>query len=108
VTIPTLVLIGGRDVQIDVHADGGPLRAAATGMTNVKFAFPPDANHVFKEDSRTPEEVAATPGNGYNDPGTHLDPESLHTILSWLGATLTLGRRAADPGAMLNPGAARS
>ncbi len=53
-------------------------------MDNVTFAFPPHANHVFKEDTRTPDEVAATPGNGYNDPGTHLDPESLDTILTWL------------------------
>jgi len=87
VHVPTLVLIGGRDVQIDVHADGGPLQETATGMTNVTFAFPPNANHVFKEDTRYPAEVAASPGNGYNEPGTHLDPESLETILNWLGGT---------------------
>lgn len=90
VQIPTLVLIGGRDVQIDVHADGGPLQETAAGMTNVTFAFPPNANHVFKEDMRTPAEVAASPGNGYNGPGTHLDPESLETILAWLRGTVDL------------------
>ncbi|WP_193926254.1 alpha/beta hydrolase family protein [Arthrobacter dokdonensis] len=84
VRIPTLVLIGGRDVQIDVQADGGPLQMAAAGMPNVSFAFPPNANHVFKEDRRTPAEVAASPGNGYNEPGTRLDPESLEVILAWL------------------------
>ena len=82
--VPTLVLIGGRDVQIDVHADGGPLQETAAGMTNVTFAFPPNANHVFKEDTRDPAEVAASPGNGYNEPGAHLDPESLETILAWV------------------------
>ncbi|MFP3637289.1 hypothetical protein, partial [Bacillus sp. SIMBA_033] len=35
VKVPTLALIGGRDLQIDQHADGDPLRAAATGMANV-------------------------------------------------------------------------
>lgn len=85
--IPTLVLIGGHDVQIDAGADGGPLQAAADGMANVAFAFPPNANHVFKEDTRSPAEVAASPGNGYNEPGTHLDPESLQTILDWLDRT---------------------
>lgn len=85
VRLPTLVLIGGRDVQIDAHADGDPLQETAAGMTNVTFAFPPNANHVFKEDTRTPAEVAASPGNGYNGPGTHLDPETLETILAWLG-----------------------
>jgi dienelactone hydrolase len=84
VSIPALVLIGGADVQIDLHLDGDPLRAAANGMTNVTFAFPPHANHVFKEDTRTPQEVAAAPGNGYNADGTHLDPESRDTIVSWL------------------------
>jgi uncharacterized protein len=84
VRIPTLVLIGGRDMQIDRHADGDPLRAAAEGMTNVTFVFPPFANHVFKEDARAPREVAASPGNGYNQPGTHLDPESVNTIVTWL------------------------
>ncbi|NVM97995.1 hypothetical protein [Arthrobacter sp. SDTb3-6] len=51
------------------------------------FAFPPNANHVFKEDRRSPAEVAATPGNKYNEPGTHPDPESLEVILGWLGRT---------------------
>jgi dienelactone hydrolase len=87
--VPALVLIGGRDVQIDVHADGDPLRRAAAGMANVTFAFPPNANHVFKQDARTPAQVAASPGTGYNEAGTHLDPESLDTILSWISALFT-------------------
>jgi dienelactone hydrolase len=87
VRIPTLVLIGGHDVQIDVHADGDPLQRAAAGMTNVTFAFPANANHVFKEDRRTPAEVASSPGNGYNAPDTHLDPQSVSTILDWLRTT---------------------
>ena len=91
VRIPTLVLIGGRDVQIDAHADGDPLRAASAGMHDVTFAIPPHANHVFKEDRRTPEEVAASPGSGYNDDGTRLDPESVQTMLSWLDTVI--GRR---------------
>jgi dienelactone hydrolase len=88
VQIPMLVLIGERDLQIDVHADGDPLREAAAGMTNVTFAFPPHANHVFKEETRDLAEVIASPGNGYNMPNTHLDPESVKTILTWLGTTL--------------------
>jgi dienelactone hydrolase len=87
VQIPTLVVIGGSDLQIDMHADGDPLQRAAAGMTNVTFAFPPHANHVFKEDHRTAAEVALSPGNGYNDPGAQLDPQSLTTILDWLHTT---------------------
>jgi pimeloyl-ACP methyl ester carboxylesterase len=89
VTIPTLVLIGGHDLQVDLHADGDPLQAATAGMPNVIFAFPPTANHVLKEDTRTAAEVIATPGNGYNADGARLDPEALNTILTWLHRTLT-------------------
>jgi hypothetical protein len=84
VSIPTLVLIGGHDLQVDQHLDGDPLRAAAESKANVTFAFPQSANHVFKEENRTPAEVAAAPGNGYNTPGTHLDPESLSIMLDWM------------------------
>lgn len=84
VEIPTLVLIGGKDLQIDAHADGDPLQTAAAGKPNVTFAFPPAANHVFKEETRTPEEIVATPGNGYNADDAHLDPQSLEIIQDWL------------------------
>ena len=85
VEIPTLVLIGVKDLQVDVHLDGDPLQRAAAGRPNVTFAFPPLANHVLKEDPRTPAEAAAAPGDGYNTPGTHLDPGALTCILDWLG-----------------------
>jgi hypothetical protein len=84
VDIPTLVLIGRKDVQVDAHVDGGLLLSATHGMTNISFAFPGNANHVLKEDARTAEAFAAAPGTGYNEPGTRLDPEAVSTILSWL------------------------
>jgi hypothetical protein len=39
---------------------------------------------VLKEENRSAAEVVAIPGNGYNEPGTVLDPESLSTILAGL------------------------
>jgi pimeloyl-ACP methyl ester carboxylesterase len=84
VQLPVLVLIGQKDSQADVHADGEPLQHAARGMANVTFAFPANANHVLKEESRTVAELAGSPGAGYNEPGTHLDPEAVGTILAWL------------------------
>lgn len=83
VRLPTLVLIGGKDLQIDEHADGDPLQEAAAGMPNVTFVFPLNANHVFKEDQRDRAEIVASPGSGYNEDGTRLDPESVETILDW-------------------------
>jgi uncharacterized protein len=84
VRVPTLVLIGGKDIQIDQYADGDPLKAAAEGMPNVTFAFPPNANHVLKAETRTPAEIVASGDPGYNDDKAHLDPENVRTILEWL------------------------
>ncbi|MDR0283425.1 MAG: hypothetical protein LBI33_00820 [Propionibacteriaceae bacterium] len=82
-TLPTLVIIGGKDIQVDTHLDGDPLQAAAAGMSNVVFAFPPNANHVLKAETRNVAEAIADPH--YNEADTHLDPEALHLILDWLG-----------------------
>jgi hypothetical protein len=68
------------------------LQQAAAGNADVTFAFPAHANHVFKEDSRTPQEVAASPGNGYNEPGTRLDPESVTIVLDWLAGVFGSAR----------------
>ncbi|MHA7985797.1 hypothetical protein ACX9R5_08320 [Rathayibacter sp. CAU 1779] len=57
------------------------------------LAFPPHADHVFKEEDRTPAEVAGAPGNGCNDPDAHLDPESLDIILNWLGGVFAARAR---------------
>ncbi|MCL2482084.1 MAG: alpha/beta hydrolase [Propionibacteriaceae bacterium] len=84
ITIPVLVLIGGKDIQVDRYADGEVLQACAAGMGNVTFAFPPDANHVFKQDTRSHDQVVAAPGSGYNESDSPLDPESLATILRWM------------------------
>lgn len=91
VTVPVLVLIGGRDLQVDAQADGDPLQRAATGMDNATFAFPPKANHVLKEEDRDLDEIATAPYAGYNMDGTRLDPEALDTILGWLDGVLAAG-----------------
>lgn len=84
VEIPTLVLIGHKDLQIDATLDGEPLERATIGKGNVTFAYPANANHVFKEDTRPLAEAVAAPGTGYNETSTRLDPEALETILVWL------------------------
>ena len=82
--VPCLVLIGGRDAQIGVHADGDPLRAVSAGMPSVEFSNPPNANHVLKQDRRSEKEWLAAPGVGYNEDGTRLDPDAVDTIVDWL------------------------
>ena len=88
VTVPVLVLIGGRDVQIDVNADGGPLRSAAAGRDDISFVFPPDMNHVLKRETHTRAEILAGHGTPYNDEAAELDPQAMADILQWLNSTL--------------------
>ncbi|HUZ02655.1 MAG TPA: hypothetical protein VMU89_20105 [Thermomicrobiaceae bacterium] len=87
VDVPVLVVIGKKDVQVDWHADGGPLQQAAAGRANVTFLFPDNANHVLKEERRPRAElVPAEAETGYNGPDTRLEPEALAAILDWLAA----------------------
>jgi pimeloyl-ACP methyl ester carboxylesterase len=86
--IPVLVVIGHKDVQVDLHADGEVLQRAAHQMANVSFAFPANANHVLKEDTRKTAEIATAASPGYNEPGTHLDPETVSIILTWLHSVI--------------------
>lgn len=85
VTIPVLVVIGKKDIQIDWQADGALLQKAALGHDNITFSFPENANHILKHEPRprsdlTAPEVTAS----YNAPDARLDPDALAEILKWL------------------------
>lgn len=87
VTVPVLVIIGKKDVQVSWQADGEMLQRAVAGHENIKFLFPENANHVLKQELRSPgaltsDEVAM----GYNGPDARLDTQALASILEWLVA----------------------
>jgi uncharacterized protein len=87
VDVPTLVIIGKKDRQVDWQADGEPLQRAAAGHADVTFLFPENANHVLKEELGSESEAAlpnAIPR--YNAPDTHLDPDAMSSIVAWLTA----------------------
>ncbi len=85
--VPTLVIIGKKDIQVDWQADGEPLKRAAAGRANVTFLFPENANHILKQESRPRSQLtAADVTAGYNAPDARLDPEALADMLSWLAA----------------------
>ncbi|HKV84623.1 MAG TPA: alpha/beta hydrolase [Ktedonobacterales bacterium] len=87
VDVPTLVLIGKKDIQVDWQADGEPLQRAATGRANATFLFPENANHVLKEELRPRSElVPVAIAESYNGPDTRLDPQAMASILEWLAA----------------------
>ncbi|MFN2137836.1 MAG: alpha/beta hydrolase [Candidatus Promineifilaceae bacterium] len=84
ITVPVLVMIGQKDIQVDWQADGGALEAAAGD--NVTFSYPPDANHVLKHEEKPAAELGAADVATYNAADRVLDPLALQTILAWLAA----------------------
>lgn len=87
IDVPTLIVIGKKDIQVDWRADGEPLQKAAAGRSNVIFFFPDDANHVLKHEPRPRSELnGAQAVTSYNDPDATLDPDSMAYIVRWLAA----------------------
>jgi hypothetical protein len=87
VNVPTLIIIGKKDVQVDWQTDGEPLQRAVEGHADVTFLFPENANHVLKEELRARSElIPAEMTDSYNGPETRLDPQAMASMLEWLVA----------------------
>lgn len=84
VSVPVLVIIGKKDLQVDWQADGGPLQQAVAGRTNVEFRYPENANHVLKHEPQPRAELSVEATTRYNAPDTVLDSETATAILGWL------------------------
>jgi alpha-beta hydrolase superfamily lysophospholipase len=85
VTVPTLILIGKKDTQVDWLTDGPLFEAVARDHANITLVYAENANHVMKLEPRaraelTPAEVMAT----YSADEVMLDPEPVEVITSWL------------------------
>jgi uncharacterized protein len=84
VSIPVLVVIGKKDVQVDWEADGAALQRAAAGR-DVTFVFPENANHVLKHEPRSRQELnPAEATSRYNTADATLDKGALDAIVAWL------------------------
>ncbi|MGH7608967.1 MAG: alpha/beta hydrolase [Candidatus Dormibacteria bacterium] len=87
VNIPTLVVIGKKDLQVDWQADGAALERAAEGQEDVSFLFPENANHILKHEPRPRGELTqAEVMPRYNAPDAFLDPDTVAAVVSWLNA----------------------
>lgn len=89
-TVPVLVVNGGKDIQVDPDLDArhldGALRAAARDTTLV---IAPDADHVLKHEPKTLAEIRAdllAAQNRYNAEDRALDPALVGGIVAWLAA----------------------
>lgn len=84
-SVPALVVIGKKDIQVDWRADGEALQSAAAGRGDVTFSFPEHANHVLKyEDGPVSGLRESGAGARYNAAGTRLDPDAVTAIVAWL------------------------
>ena len=85
VTVPALVIIGKKDIQVDPFLDGILLESAANSLDNISFAYPDNANHVLKYEPRPRQELTGSDAAiTYNASDRILDPESFQIIHSWL------------------------
>lgn len=84
IRIPTLVVIGKKDIQVDWQDDGSRLQSAATGNADVTFAFPPDANHVLKHEPTPREALTGQAALAYNAAESVLDRAGSATVVGWL------------------------
>jgi uncharacterized protein len=87
VSVPVLIVIGKKDIQVDWQVDGALFEATAREHANIRLVFAENASHVMKYEPRlraelTPAEVMQT----YSGDQTALDPEPVEAIVSWLRA----------------------
>jgi pimeloyl-ACP methyl ester carboxylesterase len=78
---PVLVLIGQLDTEVDWSVEGQMWGDAASDVQDVKFVYPPNADHVLK--STSPDAIE-TGFSTYNTFGRTLDGEALAALIDWL------------------------
>jgi hypothetical protein len=87
IDVPTLIIIGKKDIQVDWRSDGERLQRAAAGRTHISVLFPDDANHVLKHEPRPVSELSAAQAvSNYNAPDAKLDSNAMASIVQWLAA----------------------
>ncbi len=87
VTVPTLVLIGKKDAQVDWQADGNRWDALVKDHDNITIVYPDNANHVLKHEPRPKEQLSPTEiMNSYSNEDTVLDAQVIDLITDWLNA----------------------
>jgi uncharacterized protein len=84
ITVPTLVMIGKKDIQIDYQLDGVPLENAAKGLSNFTFVYPENTNHVLKLETKPRNEITAVDVLNYNAADRVPDPDAVTVIEDWL------------------------
>ncbi|MEJ7602511.1 MAG: alpha/beta hydrolase [Kofleriaceae bacterium] len=86
--VPSLVVNGGKDIQIDPALDAARLaQALRSANRDVTLVIVPDADHVLKHETRTVAELRADLGSvqqRYNADDRTLDDALVKAIVDWL------------------------
>ena len=85
ITVPLLVIIGRKDVQVDWQVDGSRWEALAKKHSDMTIVYPENANHVLKHEPKPREQLtSAEIAASYNADGLELDRQVVATISAWL------------------------
>lgn len=85
VSIPVLVVLGKKDIQVDWQKDGDVFEALAKKHRNIQIVILENANHVLKFEPKPRSELNAVEAStSYNAEGTRLDGEVVKAVLDWL------------------------
>lgn len=87
ITVPVLILLGKKDIQVDWQTDGAAFEAVAREHGNITVSYAENANHILRVEPKpraqlNPAEVTAA----YNADDVPLDPDAVDLIISWLRA----------------------
>jgi hypothetical protein len=89
ISVPLLIVIGKKDMQVDWQVDGSRWEALAKERNNITVAFPDSANHVLKHEPRPREQLSAADiVASYSAADTALDAQVIETITTWLSPVL--------------------
>jgi uncharacterized protein len=87
IPVPTLIVIGKKDIQVDWQIEGPLFESLTKDHSNIRLVYLENANHILKYEPLdragiTPDHAMAT--YGAND--TTLDPAAVETITAWLSS----------------------
>ena len=89
ITVPVLIVLGKKDIQVDWQTDGPVFEAVAAEHDNITVSYAENANHVLKFEPRPRSQLIATEVMvTYGADDVLLDPEPVETIATWLQAQL--------------------
>ena len=83
-TVPVLIVIGQKDIQINWQTDAALLQAATAHLPHIVYEFPQDADHVLKHQPKPREELSQADIWEYSAEGRVLDPEAVRVLIEWL------------------------